>query len=409
MSKSTPPGDNPASPKPRRPKGSGSIKQRADGRWEVRLTLSDADGGTTRYSQYLPKTATRADAEAVLARLQTESRAGTLITQHKTINAALDAWLGALQKRVTPPPGSKRLPTMRPGTLAYYRKNADSYLRPRIGGVLVADLKPMHVQGLIDYWDARGLAPKSVAHVLGTLRALLNYALRQEWVLRNVAAGRLFDLPPAVRAPIRPFTEAEARAFLLAAADTRDAALWTVLLAFGLRASEALGLTWDAWDEAGRRLQVRQQLQRLDGAYSLAPLKTQASNRVLRVPPAVALALRGQRARQAAEREAAGAQWRDEIPGLIFTTAQGRPLSRGGVWDRFQVACAAAGLAGRSVHSTRHTAATLLQARGMPLNEIKQFLGHSQIATTADIYTHTTAQGQDQAADLIAAALWETG
>jgi len=46
------------------------------------------------------------------------------------------------------------------------------------------------------------------------------------------------------------------------------------------------------------------------------------------------------------------------------------------------------GISKHRFHDLRHTTATLLLAQGVPLRVLQELLGHSQLATTADIYTH---------------------
>ena len=56
----------------------------------------------------------------------------------------------------------------------------------------------------------------------------------------------------------------------------------------------------------------------------------------------------------------------------------------------------------------RHTAATLLQAQGVPFRVIQELLGHTQLATTADIYRHVLPVLMADAAAILAAALTAT-
>src|SRR5690242_15612277 len=99
-------------------RGSGAVRARADGRWEVRMTVTEADGHRARRSWYAD---TRADAYALLDRLRVEQATGTLPDSNPPIGAVLDAWLAYLTARTPPPTGSQRAPTLRPGTLRTYR------------------------------------------------------------------------------------------------------------------------------------------------------------------------------------------------------------------------------------------------------------------------------------------------
>ena len=79
--------------------------------------------------------------------------------------------------------------------------------------------------------------------------------------------------------------------------------------------------------------------------------------------------------------------------------------------DPDKVSHAFAAIAGRvgmewaHLHSLRHSHATLLFADGVPLKTVSSRLGHSTIAITADLYTHTYKGEQDQAAKAIDRAL----
>jgi integrase len=190
------------------------------------------------------------------------------------------------------------------------------------------------------------------------------------------------------KADIQPLSPTEARRFLEAIRGDRLEALYTVALALGLRQGEALGLRWQDVNLETGTLFVRVALQKHKGEYVLAPVKTDKSRRVLRLPDVCIDSLRGHMARQRAEREAKGdVEWGNPWD-LVFTDELGRPLSRYVVTRRFHRLLERAGLPKRSFHSLRHTAATLLLSQGVPLRVIQELLGHSQLSTTADIYTH---------------------
>jgi predicted NBD/HSP70 family sugar kinase len=59
---------------------------------------------------------------------------------------------------------------------------------------------------------------------------------------------------------------------------------------------------------------------------------------------------------------------------------------------------AAAGLPRVTFHSLRHAAASYLLAAGVPMRVVQEVLGHSQLSTTADIYSHVLPELQADAA-----------
>ena len=111
------------------------------------------------------------------------------------------------------------------------------------------------------------------------LSAALTRAMREELVVRNVA--RLVELPEWRRATIRPWSADEARQFLAVAKPDPLYAAFVLLIFYGLRRGEALGLRWEDIDFDAGTIRIRQQLQRIRGELLLAPLKTQAGKRDL--------------------------------------------------------------------------------------------------------------------------------
>jgi integrase len=63
------------------------------------------------------------------------------------------------------------------------------------------------------------------------------------------------------------------------------------------------------------------------------------------------------------------------------------------------------GIERRRFHDLRHTAASLLIAQGATLHEVKEILGHSQIALTANLYGHAFMVSKREVVSRVDAAL----
>jgi integrase len=74
----------------------------------------------------------------------------------------------------------------------------------------------------------------------------------------------------------------------------------------------------------------------------------------------------------------------------VFATSVGTPLDSRNVTKAFQGTLQRAGLPHQRFHDLRHACATLLLEDGEELGVVSRILGHSQIATTADVYAHLT-------------------
>jgi integrase len=195
--------------------------------------------------------------------------------------------------------------------------------------------------------------------------------------------------------------------FLAAAEGDRLEALYRVALALGLRLGEALGLKWEYVDLDAGTLRVRYALQRIDGTLQLKEPKTEHSRRTLSLPASLVAALRAHRDRQAFERAAVGSEWRES--GLVFTNTLGGPLEPSNVLKAFKRILVRAGLPEQRFHDLRHAAASLLLAQGVPVRVVMDILGHTQMATTMDLYSHVMPAAHKDAADLMERILASQG
>lgn len=367
----------------RRGPGEGSIRERDDGRWEGRLRLVDG-----RQRSFYADTYDEA-AKKLRAALRARDAGLPIPGENVRVAEYLDWWLSTVAKR-----------RVRPSTLTSYELHVRVHLVPAIGKVRLARLGPQHVEAFIARQLESDLSPTTIARQHATLRAALNTALKYGLVSRNAAA--LVTAPRASRKEIQPLTPDEARTFLEAAARHRLEALYLTAIATGMRQGELLALRWTDLDADGT-LHVRYAMQRVDGEPQFVEPKTEKSRRSLVMPAVVLDALKAHRARQATERLAAGEHWQDW--GLVFPSTAGTPLDSRNVTKTLQKILASAGLPRQRFQDLRHAAASFYLAQGLDLREVMEILGHSQIALTANTYTHILPKLKRDAADRMDALL----
>ena len=250
---------------------------------------------------------------------------------------------------------------------------------------------------------AAGLSASTVLRTHRVLSRALKVAMQRGKLGRNVCT--LIDPPTPRRAESSPLTADEARRVLAAASQMRNAARWTVALALGLRQSEALGLQWPDIDLDRGTLSVRRGLHRVAGqGLVFEEPKSTRSRRTLALPSQLVEALRLHRAAQLKEHLAAGSERQDLD--MVFTQPNGLPLDRKADWHAWRALLSAADVRQVRLHDGRHTAATLLLTAGVHPRVVMELLGHSQMRTTTDVYSHVMPALAREAAEQMGTALW---
>jgi integrase len=199
--------------------------------------------------------------------------------------------------------------------------------------------------------------------------------------------------PRPVRKEIKPLSREQARALLEAAKGDALHAFYVLAVTTGMRNGELLGLQWRDVDLDASTLQVRRTV--FNGVVS--PPKTAAGNRTIRLTGLAGAALREHRLARAKER----------ISGWVFPSRAGTPLSVHNVHNRsWKPLLGRAGLpASTRMHDLRHTCATLLLSRGVPVKVVSEMLGHASVSITLGTYSHVLPDMQESAARAMDEAL----
>jgi len=181
--------------------------------------------------------------------------------------------------------------------------------------------------------------------------------------------------------------------------------LASLALATGMRRNEMLALRWRDVDLDAGRLTIEQSLEqtRAHGIRIKAP-KTRKGRRTISLPAGTVTELRGHWRAQQEQRLALG-MGRAPADCPVLAAYDGKPQSPNAVTKAWPVAMAAIGMNGVTLHSLRHTHASMLIASGMDILTVSRRLGHSSPTITLGVYGHLVSGTDDRAADIMERAL----
>lgn len=177
-------------------------------------------------------------------------------------------------------------------------------------------------------------------------------------------------------------------------------AMIITLLYSGMRRGELCGLEWSDIDFKSGLININKSSLYTSGrgVYD-DTTKNESSKRVIKIPPLVLNVLKQHKREQTLERLKLGDAW--EGTNKVFTQWNGKPIHPDTVSGWFSGFLKRHRLPHISVHGLRHTNATLLIAGGSDLRTISKRLGHSNMSTTANIYTHAIQSADERAAQLL--------
>jgi len=237
----------------------------------------------------------------------------------------------------------------------------------------------------------KGLSPSTVIHRHANIRKALQYAFKVGLIAFNPAER--IERPKTGKFVGNIYDDGELEV-LFAVMRNKPIELAVILGAFyGLRRSEIVGLKWDAIDFEKKTLTIKHTVTevRVDGKLLIVEkdrAKTKSSHRTLPLVEPFAKLLRRLKAEQERNQKVCGSAYCQEYLGYIYVNELGERVKPGYITQNFSLTLKNHGLKKIRFHDLRHSCASLLYANGVSLKEIQEWLGHSDISTTSNIYTH---------------------
>ena len=276
---------------------------------------------------------------------------------------------------------------IRPKTQVSYQSSFDLHILPRLGSKRLDEISKPDIKNLIAALVEAGLAKASIQLIIAKLRAVLNHAMEDELITKNVATkcSKFYAQAPVRHEEIQPLNPEEVGLFLQAVWN-RDVSrkhypLFLCAIHTGMRSGELAALQWGDIDENGRFLTLRR-------SYVSGRIQATKTGRIRRVDLSDAL-LQALRDHKKTMRQEWLKKGFNKLPEWVFVNDEGNPPDMCNLGVRhFKKCLDAAGLRTIRFHDLRHSYASLLIQNGEPLAYIKDQLGHASIQMTVDVYGH---------------------
>lgn len=179
---------------------------------------------------------------------------------------------------------------------------------------------------------------------------------------------------------------------------------------YGMRRGEIPGLKWDAIDFESNTFVIRHTVTQtyLDGKTILVQAdrtKNKSSQRTMPLIPVFRERLQELKARQEENRKICGSSYNTEYLDYVFVDEMGNLFKPNYVSGTFKKLLKKNGLPEIRFHDLRHSCATLMIHNGSPMNNVSEWVGHSETTTTMKFYAHLDDRSKQYSAQLTESAL----
>lgn len=278
-------------------------------------------------------------------------------------------------------------------TMQGYQVTADGHILPYFDQkktaladvdykILQAYIDTKHQSGRLD--GKGGLSPKSLRAHKNVISQALDMAVKNNLIAANPC--QFVILPPLVRYESTYYNEKQLKALFAALDDDPLLPLVKITALYGLRRSELLGLQWDSIDFEAQTMTIRHTVSKVTEVVAKDKTKNASSRRTFPLTPEALDIFRTAKNQEEQNRIAFGREY--QANSYVFKWADGHTYSPDYVSHRFNDLLKKHNLPHIRFHELRHSCASMLISMGWTLKDVQEWLGHSDIQMTANIYSH---------------------
>lgn len=371
----------------RRKQGEGTLRKRADGRWEARVVIGYDEKGNP-----ITKNVTAMEKGKCLEKLeQLKEKCGVQLTGKVKAEMAFGDWLDFWYQQY-----AKQ--TLRPTTQSGYENMIYNHIIPDIGKIPLNKLTQNDLQQFYTRLKnggrqirtelyGKGLSDRMVRGCHVMCRKALEKAVADGIIRINPAIG--CKLPPKKAKEMQVLTREEMQRFMVQAKADGYFELFILELCTGMRRGEIVALQWDDLNMQTGELHICRQATTVHGNIHICAPKTKSSIRTVILPPDIVKIL-------AEYKKRINSRWM--FPSPVKEDAPYHPSAIRKVLDRTLERAECKHV---RFHDLRHTFATTALANGMDVKTLSAIIGHISSETTLNIYTHITDNMQRSAANKI--------
>jgi integrase len=283
-----------------------------------------------------------------------------------------------------------------PKTMERYR-DLSAYLVRQLGTTRLRDLKTADIQDAVNRLKMRGgaitkahpegrpLSAKTTRSIATLLYTCLGDAARLEHIPMNPMGDKRIKLPKRPKANPAVLDASMLGAVFQAAEGTRLYPFVVTAGCSGCRRGELLALTWADINFEKGVLLISKSLEQTRAGLRVKSTKS-GESRQIGLDDFALEVLAEHREDQIQDRLNFRADYQDH--GLVFCQPNGAYYSPDRVGARVKEVLQKAGFSGFSLHSLRHSHASVLLGEGVPIAVVSERLGHADQNITLGVYSH---------------------
>ena len=283
-------------------------------------------------------------------------------------------------------------PNLQISTYSSYKgkiKHIAPYFNER--GITLQSISPMDIQAYYAWLIDNGKSVQSCTHSHVIIRRALEIAYRTDRIPVNPAAK--VEKPKSPKYEAKYYDLKQLKVLFEKLKGDKNELMYKMTAFYGLRRSELCGMKWSSIDFDNNKLTlnssiVQASLNSKTVIVKKDVMKNAASKRTMPLIPEIKEALLKLKAEQDKNKAYFSNYYNQEYLDYVWVDEIGMIVNPNTLTNHFQKFLEQHGLPKIRFHELRHSCASLLLACGVSMKEIQEWLGHSAISTTADIYSH---------------------